>query len=89
MEKLVEEPFSAKKIAEQMIAAEEGFTVTTGGTKVALENPEPLRSPDDPATAPGGSAIHRRDSTHGARPARRGIGRRSRERDGRGRQTDG
>jgi DNA-binding response OmpR family regulator len=43
-----EEPFSAKKIAEQMIAAEEGFTVTTGGSKIALaktdlERPEPLR----------------------------------------------
>ena len=42
-EKIAEEPFSAKKIAEQMIAAEEGFTVTVGGSKIAREKPEPAR----------------------------------------------
>ena len=55
VEKPVEEPFSAKKIAEQMIAAEEGFTVTTGGTKIALEKPElrPLTvAPPPPVEAP-------------------------------------
>ena len=60
VEKLVEEPFSAKKIAEQMIAAEEGFTVTTGGTRVALEKPGPLRSlmtaPPPPTEAPSTAA---------------------------------
>lgn len=58
--KPVDEPFSAKKIAEQMIAAEEGFTVTTGGTRVALEKPEPLRSlmtpPPPPTEAPSTAA---------------------------------
>jgi DNA-binding NarL/FixJ family response regulator len=39
--KITEEPFSAKKIAADMIAAEEGFTITTGGSKVALEQFEP------------------------------------------------
>jgi DNA-binding response OmpR family regulator len=43
-EKIAEEPFSAKKIAEQMIAAEEGFTVTVGGSKIAREKPEPART---------------------------------------------
>ena len=38
--KITEEPFSAKKIAADMIAAEEGFTITTGGSKVSLEEPE-------------------------------------------------
>ena len=60
VEKLVEEPFSAKKIAERMIAAEEGFTVTTGGTRIALEKPEPLRpltvAPPPPAEAPSTAA---------------------------------
>jgi DNA-binding response OmpR family regulator len=60
VEKLVEEPFSAKKIAEQMIAAEEGFTVTTGGTRIALEKPEPPRSlmtaPPPPTEAPSTAA---------------------------------
>jgi DNA-binding response OmpR family regulator len=54
--RIVEEPFSAKKIAEQMIAAEEGFTVTTGGSRIALEKPEPLRplttAPPPPVEAP-------------------------------------
>ena len=40
--KITEEPFSAKKIAADMIAAEEGFTITTGGSRVALEQSEPI-----------------------------------------------
>ena len=55
-QKIQEEPFSAKKIAEQMIAAEEGFTVTTGGSRIALEKPEPLRpvtrAPGPPVAPP-------------------------------------
>ena len=43
--KITEEPFSAKKIAADMIAAEEGFTITTGGSKVALDKAEPALPP--------------------------------------------
>ena len=52
LEKVTDEPFSAKKIAAQMIAAEEGFTVTTGGSRIAFEKPEPLESPGSAPSAP-------------------------------------